>query len=72
MKWGTPTGLNRDPVSRLHGSKNFAAKREKLIFSMFSYFKAVERSENGSNMSGSGSLKTTRATEFLVCWRRLI
>jgi len=27
MKWGTPTGLNRDPVSRLHGSKNFAAKR---------------------------------------------
>ena len=43
MRYCECEGLNRDQfvkIARLHRSNNFVAKREKLIFNMFSYLKA--------------------------------
>jgi len=37
-------------IGRLRSSKNFS---EKLMFNTFDYLKPVERSKNGSDMSGS-------------------
>jgi len=50
-------------TGRLHGSKNLVGRREKFIFSMFSYLKPVETLHE-SDVSGPGALTTAAAKEF--------
>jgi len=80
---GIARGLNRDQIfkiARLTGCKNFVGKRKNFILNAFVDFKAVERSENRSDMWGFMSLNNSTSKSVLnllepvklIVWKAVI
>ena len=69
-RWGADTArwLNRDQVVkivRLRGSKNFVVKTDREVDIWYvQYLKPMQRSENGSDMSGSGNLNNSTSKKL--------
>jgi len=60
-------------IRRLGGYKNFECKWQELVFDAVAVLLSQWRQRiDGSGMKDLGSLTTSRAREFSICWKRVI
>ena len=50
--------------------ENLAGKSEELVFDVFSDSEPMERTQDGSDITGLRSVNDNTSNEFWVCWRR--